>query len=66
MCDSAFFIKNTKTGGKSKMKKEVSKLVLKVVEKIVKNEVDTNVYAWPTICMGFTHQPKRPKVHTRK
>jgi len=48
------------------MKKEVSKLVLKVVEKIVKNEVDTNVYAWPPICMGFTHQPKRPKVHTRK
>jgi len=43
------------------MKEKVSKLVLQVVEKVVKNEVETNVYSWPPICMGFTHQPKRPK-----
>lgn len=43
------------------MKKEVSKAVLKAVEKVIKSEVETNVYGWPPICMGFTHQPKRPK-----
>ena len=38
------------------MKEKVSKLVLQVV-KGCENEVETNVYSWPPICMGFTHQP---------
>ena len=62
MCNTYVFCKNSKTGGKNKMKKEhkVSKKVLHIVERIARTKV-ANGLPWPPFCMGIYHQPKRPK-----
>lgn len=40
---------------------KIKKMALKVVEMIVRNEVQKDIWGDPPICMGITHQPKRPK-----
>lgn len=35
--------------------------VLRVIEKIAHNEAERARWGWPPICMGISHQPKRPK-----
>jgi len=44
------------------MKKvNIENMVLEMVGKVVKLEVKKNENAWPPICTGIVHQPKRPK-----
>lgn len=63
MCISDVSGKNNKTGGKERMKskEKLSIKALRVVEKITRNEVEKVRYGWPPLCMGISHQPKRPK-----
>lgn len=44
-----------------KKNKKIKKTALKVVERIVRNEVERDKWRDPPICLGITHQPKRPK-----
>ena len=44
-----------------KKDRKIKKAALKVVERIVRNEVKEDIWRDPPICMGITHQPKRPK-----
>ena len=44
-----------------KGKEAIGVKALKVVEKIVRNEAEKVWDGYPPICMGITHQPKRPK-----
>ncbi len=44
-----------------KKTKKINDTVLKAVEKIARHEVEKNYFDWPPNCMGFFHQPKRPK-----
>lgn len=44
-----------------KSKEKLSIKALRVVEKITRNEVEKVRYGWPPLCMGISHQPKRPK-----
>ena len=55
--------KDYKTGGKGRMKgkEKISIKALRVVEKITHNEVEKVKRGWPPICIGISHQPKRPK-----
>lgn len=46
--------------------KQVNKKVLEVVERIVRYEVEQKNRAWPPICIGIFHQPKRPIVQQEK
>lgn len=45
------------------MKENVKVNLLKAVEKVVEVRVDLNGKMWPPICIGFLHQPKRPKIN---
>ena len=44
-----------------KKTEKINDTVLKAVEKIARHEVEKNYFDWPPDCMGFFHQPKRPK-----
>lgn len=44
-----------------KKTEKINNTILKAVERIARNEVEKNCYDWPPVCMGFFHQPKRPK-----
>lgn len=44
-----------------KKTEKINDTVLKAVERVARNEVQKNCYKWPPDCMGFFHQPKRPK-----
>lgn len=44
-----------------KKSRKIKKMALKVVERIVRNEVEKDKWGDPPICLGITHQPKRPK-----
>lgn len=63
MCGFDVSGKDNKTGGKGKMKskEKINVKALRVVEKIIRNEVEKVRCGWPPICMGISHQPKRPK-----
>ena len=63
MCFLDVFGKNNKTGGKGKMKgkEKISVKALRIVERIIRNEVEKVSCGWPPICLGISHQPKRPK-----
>lgn len=41
-------------------RKIIQKKALEVMVKVVKKEVEKNENAWPPICAGIFHQPKRP------
>ncbi len=43
------------------MKKSIKKNVLKAVVKMADFEANGGNAIWPPICVGFVHQPKRPK-----
>jgi len=43
------------------MKKSVKKNVLQAVVKMAEIEANEKNAIWPPICVGFVHQPKRPK-----
>lgn len=40
---------------------KIKKMALKAVERIVRIEVEKDMWRDPPICLGITHQPKRPK-----
>lgn len=63
MCIFDVFGKNHKTGGEDKMKgkEKISVKALRIVERILRNEAEKVNYGWPPICVGISHQPKRPK-----
>lgn len=42
-------------------KEKINKKALKVVERITRNEAEKVSCGWPPICLGISHQPKRPK-----
>ncbi len=46
---------------KTEKTEKINNTVLKAVEKIAWHEVEKNYFDWPPDCMGFFHQPKRPK-----
>lgn len=44
-----------------KKKEKIGKAALKAVERIARNEAEKVKDRYPPICLGITHQPKRPK-----
>ncbi|MCD7709405.1 MAG: cyclic lactone autoinducer peptide [Clostridiales bacterium] len=41
--------------------KDVSKTVLKVTERMARKEAASSSEAFPPVCAGILHQPKRPQ-----